>query len=260
MAYHGADQSFTDVSDGFWGSARDFSQPPASRGRIIIVAAMYVHDLSIAANIAQLRAAEIRRQQSREKLSGVPFLFSNLPSPFAEFSQNETEVTVSADVTGVCQDFCSPQGDGPYVLKLPADFNPPDGVISGGPIGDGDCMQLPQIMLAEQGVVLGKAGFGRLKKGPAVMESANLKIGTLIASGWHPDGYYANYYPNGNHAAIFLGFVSGGFRVLEQIKGTIRARTINEVNGYYLTNPYAYNVVLIGLPIPGVPGKQKYPN
>jgi hypothetical protein len=91
MAYHGADQSYTDVNDGFWGSARDFSQPPASRRRIIIVAAMYVHDLSIAANIAQLRAAEIRRQQSREKLSGVPYLFSNLPSPLAQFSNHNSD-------------------------------------------------------------------------------------------------------------------------------------------------------------------------
>jgi hypothetical protein len=175
-------------------------------------------------------------------------------------SDSGGNVEISAEITGVAgQERCTPEGDGPYVVDLPRGFGTSIGPVKGGPVGSGECIVLPQVLLEAQGSPLGKAGFGRLRRGPAVMGNKNLKRGTLIASGWHPDGYYANYYPHGNHAAIFLSFIPNGIRVYEQVDGHLQVvDKINAAGGYY-SNPNAYNVVLTGSRIPGVPGNQRYP-
>jgi RHS repeat-associated protein len=156
------------------------------------------------------------------------------------------------------QEFCTSQGDGPYVVKLPPDFGTTDGPIRGGPIGDGACMQLVQKMLDAQGTPLGLAGYGRLRQGPAVMGNRDIKRGTVIASGWK-DGYYPNYYPTGNHAAIFLGFTSNGFRVFEQVHGQLQIVTKTTNGSGYYSNANAYNVVLTGSRQSGIPGSQQFP-
>ncbi len=156
------------------------------------------------------------------------------------------------------QERCTPEGDGPYVLKLPQDFGTSTADVKGGPIGDGECMQLVQTALERQGTPLGEAGYGRLKRGAAVSELPNIKKGTLIASGWHPDGYYANYYPHGNHAAFFLQWTQKGFLAYEQVNGHLRVVEKRWGEGGYYSNANAYHVVLTGSRIPGVPRKQKY--
>jgi hypothetical protein len=157
------------------------------------------------------------------------------------------------------QDFCTEQGDRPYIVDLPAAIGDSTGPVQGGPIGDGSCMQLPQKMLDAQGKTLGLAGCGRLKRGAAVMDTRDIKRGTVIASGWDPKGYYPNYDPTGNHAAIFVKFVPGGFRVLEQVHGSVQIVDKTNTRGGYYSNPNAYNIVLSGSCVPGVPRKQRYP-
>ena len=167
---------------------------------------------------------------------------------------------LAAALFAFIQDFCTEKGDGPYVIKLdlPPGFDSSDGPVTSSPFGDGACMQLVQIMLERQGTPLGPAGFGRLKQGPAVMGIGGIRPGTVIASGWR-DGYYPNYYPHGNHAAIYLRSVPNGFVVLEQVNGHLQVDTkIAGVGGYY-SNANAYNVVLTGQPVAGVPARQRYP-
>jgi len=91
------------------------------------------------------------------------------------------------------------------------------------------------------------------------MGNPGIKRGTLVASGWDPDGYYANYYPHGNHAAFFIKFVSGGFRVFEQVNGHLQVVDKTNINGGYYSNPNEYNIVLTGSCVQGVPSKQKDP-
>jgi RHS repeat-associated protein len=79
-----ASHSFADVSDHFWGGGMDFSRPPASRGRIIIAAAMCVHDGSIAANVNEMRLADISRKA--RPLTG--FRLPLPPNPFSQFTKN----------------------------------------------------------------------------------------------------------------------------------------------------------------------------
>jgi RHS repeat-associated protein len=243
---------------------------PFETGRSIIGARGAERDALVQARIDGRLAAEYLAKGDTEAANRIfknnpnvgRFDFENGQALWGADAAVYSVDIVSADITGVVgQEMpppCTPQGDGPYVVKLPADYGTSTGDVRGGPVGDGDCMQLPQVMLDHQGTPLGQAGYGRLKRGAAVMGNPNIKRGTLIASGWHPDGYYANYYPHGNHAAIFLGFITGGFRVLEQVNGHIRV--IDKVNtrGDYYSNPNAYNVVLTGARIPGVPRRQKY--
>jgi hypothetical protein len=66
----------------------DFSRPHPSRGQYIIAAAMYVHDMSIAANIAEMRLAEARRKARRR--SGF-----SLPLPPNPFSKGKVTVNVT---------------------------------------------------------------------------------------------------------------------------------------------------------------------
>jgi len=175
-----------------------------------------------------------------------------------EFTSESGLAEPGAEPSG--QEFCAPGGDGPYVLKkLPAGLGDRTETLKGS-LGDGDCMQLPQKMFAGEGTELGPAGYGRMKRGEQVMGMGNkIKKGTLIASGFHPDGYYANYYPTGNHASIFLKFIPGGIRVLEQVHGVIQVVDKTAANGGYYSNPNTYYVVKIGLPIKDVPARQKYP-
>jgi len=91
------------------------------------------------------------------------------------------------------------------------------------------------------------------------MGNSDIKRGTLIASGWDRNGYYPNYYPHGNHAAIFIKFVPGGFRVFEQVNGHLQIVDKTNTGGGYYSNPNAYNIVLTGARVPGVPSKQRYP-
>jgi RHS repeat-associated protein len=177
----------------------------------------------------------------------------------------EGKVTVEAEITGPVggpqdgQGVPGPGANGPYVLQIKdPTFGTSPGDVKGGPIGDGECMQLVQTALERQGTPLGEAGYGRLKRGAAVSETPNIKRGTLIASGWHPDGYYANYYPHGNHAAFFLQFTQKGFLVYEQVNKHLQVVEKFWGEGGYYRNANAYYVVLTGARVPGVPRKQKY--
>jgi RHS repeat-associated protein len=122
--------------------------------------------------------------------------------------------------------------------------------------GGGGCAEFVQIMAEKEGRDLGLAGHGRWRAGASVMGNKKLKRGTVIASGWM-DGYYPNYSVSGCHTAIFLGFIDGGFRVLEQ-SGLVGHKhiTIHDVvlkKDTYFENPYQYRVVEVGPPVKGIP-------
>jgi RHS repeat-associated protein len=91
-----ASHSFADVSDHFWGGGMDFSRPHASRGQYVIAAAMYVHDGSIAANVNEMRLADISRKARPRSGFSLPLP----PNPFAQFSaargNSKPEITVDS--------------------------------------------------------------------------------------------------------------------------------------------------------------------
>jgi RHS repeat-associated protein len=99
MMPYDASHSFADVSDHFWGGGMDFSRPHPSRGQYIIAAAQYVHDGSIAANIAEQREAEMRQRYYR-RLTG--FRIGNLPNPFTN-SAELTGMTLSSQSAGATE-------------------------------------------------------------------------------------------------------------------------------------------------------------
>jgi len=125
--------------------------------------------------------------------------------------------------------------------------------------GDGDCAQLAQVLAERQGTPMGKAGSGRWKRGKQAM-GGGLKRGTVIASGWDPDGYYPNYSDWGNHVAIFLEYLpGGGIKVLEQVHGHVQTRDKTDVNSSsYYYNPNAFYVVNVGPSVPGVPARRHH--
>jgi hypothetical protein len=53
--------------------------------------------------------------------------------------------------------------------------------------------------------------------------------------------------------------VPGGFRVFEQVNGHLQIVDKTNTAGGYYSNPNAYNIVLTGARVPGVPSKQRYP-
>jgi hypothetical protein len=177
------------------------------------------------------------------------------------FEQNPQDPPSDPKNDLLVQQQCYEQGVGPYVVQLPKGFgmdNPTETVVlPRRRVGDGDCMQLPQVMLEAQKTPVGLAGCGRLRMGPAVMSVENLQPGTMIASRWQR---YRDtdifYYPNaatGNHAAFYVGKLEGGFRVLEQVAGTVMLTNKTDTNGSYYSNPNAYHVVLTSDCLPGMP-------
>jgi RHS repeat-associated protein len=124
--------------------------------------------------------------------------------------------------------------------------------------GGGGCAEFAQIMAEDDGKALGLAGHGRWRAGASVMGNTKLRRGTVIASGW-VDGYYPNYSVTGCHTAIFLGFIPGGFRVLEQ-SGLVGHKhvavhdiTFATNDGTYFRDPNQYRVVEVGPAIRGIP-------
>jgi RHS repeat-associated protein len=138
------------------------------------------------------------------------------------------------------------QGSQYKAVVLPATEQDLEKYMKHGQYGsDGQCAKFPQEVAWANNIKLDKTATW--KEGRRVVDSPNIKRGTVIASGW-VNGKYPGYDGSGNHVAIFLRFVDPrdpfkGFYVIEQVRGKVGIALKNSSDRDYYTNPEWYAIV-----------------
>src|SRR5205807_10614240 len=128
--------------------------------------------------------------------------------------------------------------NGPYVFPAVAD-NP---TLFMDSLGTSQCAKWAQLVAIGLNQPLGPAS--NWIAGPQVMTDPSMKPGTVIGSGFNKKGRYPNR-DEGNHIGFFLGFIPGGFRMFENVHGTVQPRDVKDPNGGYFRNPNYYYAIMV---------------